>query len=81
MHVCMYLYCIHSSITNLQHVLQQISSWMTANLLTLNSAIRLNFLCPKRDRYFEFCFYVIFNKCDGSWVTYQMGQWVMGQFQ
>jgi len=28
----------HSNITHLQDVLQQISSWMAANLLTLNSA-------------------------------------------
>jgi len=27
-----------SSITQLQHSLQQISSWMTANLITLNSS-------------------------------------------
>jgi len=28
----------HSNITHLQNALQQISSWMTANLLTLNSS-------------------------------------------
>ena len=28
----------HSNITDLQNALQQISSWMTANLLTLNSS-------------------------------------------
>ena len=29
---------LHSNITHLQNALQQISSWMTANLLTLNSS-------------------------------------------
>jgi len=33
-----YLFVFDSSITQLQHSLQQISSWMTANLLTLSSS-------------------------------------------
>ena len=33
-----YLSDLESSITHLQNALQQISSWMTANLLTLNSS-------------------------------------------
>jgi len=44
----LFLYChpseLHSNITHLQNVLQQISSWMTANLLTLNSDLNNNFL-------------------------------------
>ena len=35
---CLFVHLTNSSVTRLQNALQHISSWMTANLLTLNSS-------------------------------------------
>jgi len=44
--------------------------------------MHLSFTCITRMMTSELyvCLHVSNIKCDGSWVTYQMGQWVMGQF-
>ena len=52
----------------------------TVQYLSVNCAVLMHLSFSRMIDFGVVCLSTII-KCDGSWVTYQMGQWVMGQFQ